>query len=61
MGTLRRKEAGKTEGKGIILGLEKLEKLVAVFKAMQKLGLVVGTGKWLQDDDPRTGTGTSRP
>lgn len=59
MGTLRRKEPEKTECKGIILGLEKLEKLLAVFKAVQKLSLVAWTGKWLQDNDPRTGTSTS--
>lgn len=47
MGTLRRKEAEKTECKGIILGLEKLEKLVAVFKAVQKLSLVAWTGQLL--------------
>lgn len=47
MGTLRRKEAEKTECKGIILGLEKLEKSVAVFKAVQKLSLVAWTGQLL--------------
>lgn len=57
MGTLRRNEAGKIEWKRRIL--EKLEKLVADFKAVQKLGLVAWTGKGFQDDDPRTGTGTS--
>lgn len=61
LGTLRRKEAGKIEWKGIILGVKKLEKLVAGFKAVQKLGLVAWAGKWFQDDDPRTGTGTSDP
>lgn len=57
MGALRRKEAGKTEWKRRIL--EKLEKPAADFKAAQKLGLVAWTGKGLQDDDPRSGTGTS--